>query len=241
MTISSPIALVADPATSLITVIVGLRSYTRLKSAKFGYDDWIIVVCWLVYLLSAIPVTLVVTWGFGKHIDDIAPADRPRAREGQVIGTCAVILSFASPKFGIMATVQRATNPPTTFWRRVFVTNWLLCTASFVFLFFVCVFQFTQCTPVSYQWDLAPAWGSCIDSRVNIRLAYASSAFSTVLDFYFSLLPAANIWRLQMSSKSRLMMIVVLGGASSATIASIIKMWKLGDAIAQIADDPTCE
>lgn len=36
-------------------------------------------------------------------------------------------------------------------------------------------------------------------------------------------------------------MIAVLGGASTATFASIIKMWKLGDAIAQIAGDPTCE
>lgn len=80
-----------------------------------------------------------------------------------------------------------------------------------------------------------------MDPQVNIRLAYASSAFSTALDFYFSLLPAAIIWKLQMSSKSRVLMIAVLGGASTATFASIIKMWKLGDAIAQIAGDPTCE
>lgn len=222
-------------------MVVGLRVYARVKFEKFGYDDWIIVVCWLVFLVTAVIVTSVVSWGFGKHIYDIPPADRPRAREGQVIGTCAIIMSFAAPKFGIMATVQRATNPPTTFWMRMFYVNWVLCTASFVFLLSVSVFQFEQCKPVSYQWELVPGTGSCIDSQVNIRLAYTSSAFSTVLDFYFSLLPAAIIWKLQMSSKSRVMMIMILGGASSATIASAVKMWKLGDAIAQIADDPTCK
>lgn len=222
-------------------MIIGLRVFTRIKFGKFGYDDWIIIACWLVFLATAIVETLVISWGFGKHIYDIPPADRPRARKGQVIGTCFVILSFASPKFGIMATVQRATNPPTTFWRRMFKANWVLCTASFSFLLSVSIFQFGQCRPVAYQWDLVPGTGSCIGSEVNIRLAYASSAFSTLLDFYFSLLPAAIIWKLQMNRKSRLMMIMVLGGASSATIASAIKMWKLGDAIAQIADDPTCK
>lgn len=226
---------------SSAVVVVGLRVYARVKKQKFGYDDWIILVCWLVFLATAIPVTLVISWGFGKHIDDISPADRPQARKGQVIGTCCVIFSFASPKFGIMATVQRATNPPTLFWKRMFYANWVLCTASFIFLLSVSVFQFTQCQPIPYQWELTPGMGSCIDPTVNIRLAYASSAFSTVLDLYFSILPAAIIWKLQMSPKNRLMMSVVLGGASAATIASVIKMWKLGDAIAQIADDPTCK
>lgn len=36
-------------------------------------------------------------------------------------------------------------------------------------------------------------------------------------------------------------MIAVLGGASTATFGSLIKMWKLGDTTAQIADDPTRE
>lgn len=214
--------------------------YTRAKYSKFGYDDWITLVCWFVFLATAIIVSLVVSWGFGKHIDNIPTTQRPRAREGQIVGTAVVILSFASPKFGIMATVQRATNPPSGSWRRIFYTNWALCTASFIFLFAVSVFQFLQCTPVAYQWNLTGP-GYCSSPEVNIRLAYASSASSTALDFYFSLLPAAIIWKLQMSPRNRVTMSVVLGGASSATIASIVKMWKLGDAIAQISDDPTCK
>lgn len=224
-----------------MTVIVALRVHARVKFAKFGYDDWITVICWLVFLITAIITSVVIAWGFGKHVDDIPDADLPRARKGQVIGTASVILSFASPKFAIMATVQRATNPPTGSWQGVFNMNWALCTASFLFLLSVSIFQFLQCDPVRYQWDLLPADGSCMDPQVNIRLAYASSSFSTALDFYFSLLPAAIIWKLQMSSRSRVLMIAVLGGASTATFASIIKMWKLGDAIAQIAGDPTCE
>lgn len=220
-------------------VIVCLRMYTRIKHSKFGYDDWITFVCWFVFLVTAIPVTVVTTWGFGENVYDIPATERPRAREGQVIGTAFVILSFASPKFGIMATVQRATNPPSGFWQRTFYANWVLCTASFIFLLGVSIFQFAQCTPVAYQWTLTGS-GHCIDPEVNIRLAYASSAFSTVLDFYFSLLPAAIIWKLQMSPRTRATMSVVLGGASLATIASIVKMWKLGDAISQISDDPTC-
>lgn len=223
-----------------MTVIVGLRVYTRARYSKLGYDDWITLVCWFVFLATAIVVAVVVSWGFGKHIYDIPTAERPRAREGQVLGTALVILSFASPKFGIMATVQRATNPPSVLWRRIFYTNWALCTASFIFLSAVSVFQFLQCTPVAYQWELTGA-GHCSSPEVNIRLAYASSAFSTVLDFYFSLLPAAIIWKLQMSPRTRVTMSVVLGGASLDTIASVLKMWKLGDAIAQIADDPTCK
>lgn len=224
----------------LSTVIVGLRVYTRLKHSNFGYDDCITLMCWVVFLATAIPITTVVSWGFGKHIYDIPVDEQPRAREGQVIGTACVILIFASPKFGNMATVQRATNPPSGFWQRVFYTNWVMCTASFIFLFAVSIFQFMQCKPVAYQWELTGR-GHCIDTRVNIMLAYASTAFSTVLDFYFSILPATIIWKLQMSSRNRAVMSVVLGGASFATIVSIIKMWKLGNAISQIAEDPTCK
>lgn len=223
-----------------MTVIVGLRVYTRAKYSKFGYDDWVTLVCWFVFLVTAVIVALVVPWGYGKHIYDIPAADQPRARQGQVVSTVAAILSFASPKFGIMATVQRATNPPSALWRRIFHVNWALCTASFVFLAGVSAYQFLQCTPVAYQWELAGA-GSCLSPVVNIGLAYASSALSTVLDVYFSLLPAAIIWKLQMSPRNRVTMIIILGGASSATIASLVKMWKLGSAIAHIAEDPTCK
>lgn len=223
-----------------ITVVVVLRVYTRVTYSNFGYDDWITLMCLLMFLATAMSVTLVVTWGFGKHIYDIPATEQSRAREGQVIGTACVILSFASPKFGIMTTVQRATNPPSGFWQRTFYANWALCTASFIFLFAVSIFQFMQCEPVAYQWELIGK-GYCIDSEINIRLAYASSAFSTVLDLYFSVLPACIIWKLRTSPRNRLLLSMVLGGASFATIASIVKMWKLGDAISQIADDPTCK
>lgn len=225
--------------TGQLIAVVGLRVYTRVKYAKFGYDDWITLVCWLVFLVTAIPVSVAVSWGFGKHIWDIPAEGKTLAREGQVISTAAIIFSFATPKFGIMATVHRATNPPSGFWQRIFIANWVFCTMSFLFLTGVSVFQILQCQPIEYQWTLTD--GYCISSEYNIQLSYAASSFSTFLNSYYSILPTFILWKLQMSQKQRVTMSIMLGGAMFATIASVVKMWKLGNAISKVSGDPTCK
>lgn len=67
---------------------------------------------------------------------------------------------------------------------------------------FLCA-DFGQCVPLSYFWL---AWdkehsGSCFNINA---MAYAHSAINIALDIWMLILPATEVWRLNMSSKKKL-------------------------------------
>lgn len=75
--------------------------------------------------------------------------------------------------------------------------------------FFVAIFQ---CSPVSYFWDRSQD-GSCINTEVLIALTYTYSTINGICDFTFGLLPIALIYDLQMTLKTKLMVVPILSMA----------------------------
>jgi hypothetical protein len=70
-----------------------------------------------------------------------------------------------------------------------------------------------QCAPLSYFWDKSSQTGSCINVDVIIALTFLYSAVSVFCDFTFAILPIFLVWNLNMSIKTRIMLIPILGMA----------------------------
>jgi hypothetical protein len=76
--------------------------------------------------------------------------------------------------------------------------------------FFVTLFQ---CTPISFFWNKQIENGMCINVDVIIGLTFFYSAVSVVSDFTFAILPFFLIWNLNMSVRTKFMLIPILGMA----------------------------
>lgn len=73
---------------------------------------------------------------------------------------------------------------------------------SLLIVAFLCA-DFGQCRPLSYFWN---AWdqehsGSCFNINA---MAYAHSAINIALDIWMLILPATQVWKLNMSLKNKL-------------------------------------
>ena len=81
-----------------------------------------------------------------------------------------------------------------------------------------------QCMPLSYFWDKFSQTGRCIDIDVIIVLTFIYSGVSVLCDFTFALLPIFLVWNLNMSAKTRILLIPILGMACVASVAVLCRM-----------------
>lgn len=70
-----------------------------------------------------------------------------------------------------------------------------------------------QCSPISFFWDKSIKTGWCVEIDVIIGLTFLYSAISVICDFTFAILPFFLIWGLNMSVKTRVLLIPILGMA----------------------------
>lgn len=92
------------------------------------------------------------------------------------------------------------------------IHSWIIYSASLCTIiaglsfFFVTLFQ---CQPISLYWDKNQS-GRCLEMNVIMALAYVYSAFSVITDFTFAILPAFVIWNLQLQTRAKVALIVLV-------------------------------
>lgn len=91
--------------------------------------------------------------------------------------------------------------------------------------FFVIVFQ---CWPISNWWDLDPSHKHCINPSVVIALTYGVSALNVVADWTLGLLPIFIVKDLQMSSRQKRLVAVILSIAAIGSTATIVRLPYIG-------------
>lgn len=107
------------------------------------------------------------------------------------------------------------------------IQRWIIYIAMALTVLTGLVFFFVtllQCAPLSYFWDKTTQTGWCIDVDVIIALTFLYSAVAVVCDFTFAILPIFLVWNLNMSRKTRVLLIPILGMACVASIAVLCRM-----------------
>jgi hypothetical protein len=90
------------------------------------------------------------------------------------------------------------------------------------FFFFLFVFQ---CRPSSYFWTrYTGGSGTCIDTQVTINATYAYSAVTCLTDWIYAILPCFFVWKLQMNTRSKITVSLILGMGGIASTATIIRI-----------------
>lgn len=90
--------------------------------------------------------------------------------------------------------------------------------------FFFLLFIF-QCQPSQYFWtQYTGGQGTCIDTSITIGAFYAYSAITCVGDWIYATLPYFLVWKLQMDTRSKIVVIIILSMGAIASTATIIRI-----------------
>ncbi|ETN42679.1 uncharacterized protein HMPREF1541_01836 [Cyphellophora europaea CBS 101466] len=190
--------------TTLTTVTMALRVYCRA-----------------IFVAHASCAFLGVRHGTGQHAWDIQPPSEIQA--GLMwwwMCEFSYVLSNMFIKASIAIMLLRLTIVRTH--RLIIIVTIIVTEIYSTVFFFLFVFQ---CMPSKYFWtQVGGGRGSCMDPSITVNSAYAYSAIICVGDWIFAILPFFIVWNLQMSTRQKLMVALILSMGAIASTATIIRI-----------------
>ncbi|KAL7787060.1 GPCR, PTH11-type [Trichoderma ceciliae] len=206
--------------TVLSTIVIGLRIYVRAwmeKSAgAWGWEDTCLILGYGTFLSSSCFAIKACYYGLGSHDSKLNSLLMTRCAEYILYSN--VIYGFSMPfiKASIVFTLNRIT---TNKWHR-----WGLYAMLFMASIMAIVgilASLLYCHPVPAYWN--PLLGSCGNFMVVVRIGYVWTAVGIVTDLTCAILPYFIVRNLQMSSRNKMIVMLILGLGALASTATIVR------------------
>ncbi|CAH0002448.1 unnamed protein product [Clonostachys byssicola] len=208
---------------ALTTFASLLRVYCRAWVIKaFAVDDWLAAAAQILYICFSVFEILGVHYGTGRHIGDIPVEDISKAM--QMWWTCEplYVLTNMCIKASIALFLLRICVH-----RAHVITIWIVMGITQVYSLFFFLLFILQCRPTSLFWlrfTANPPAGSCMNPDIATGSAYGYSIMSCVTDWTLSILPMFMVWNLQMSTRVKISVILVLAAGAIASAATIVRL-----------------
>lgn len=205
-------------------IAVSLRIFVRAGMLRnFGSDDWTMLITQLLFSAYLIAQLGGIVHGTGQHLVDLDPADAELALKFwyfcEIFYVCAT--SFLKVSIGLFL-LRVATNKIHIWIVRLVMI--LAAVFGFAF-FFVIVFQ---CWPISDWWSLDPNQKHCIKPEIVVGLTYGVSGLNVIADWTLGILPAFIVKDLQMSTRQKRLVAVILSFAAIGSSATIVRLPYVG-------------
>ncbi|KAI5370002.1 hypothetical protein Slin15195_G008800 [Septoria linicola] len=208
---------------TLTTIATGLRVYCRAVVIKlFGWDDWLALVAWILFVCHAFCAIVGVYHGTGQHAWLIEPpSDIVLGLKWWWICEPLYVLSNMAIKASIALQLLRLLVDVT---QRTILLAVLVVTELYSLSFFF-IFLF-QCIPSSYFWTrFTGAEGTCLATSIVTSATYVYSAITCVGDWVYSILPFIIVCNLeQLAKREKVMVGVILAMSAVASIATIARI-----------------
>lgn len=204
-------------------IAVGLRGFVRTRMSKsFGYDDWAMCAALIGYVtLCALTF---VSIGNGYGADEMRPEWNPvTAVKFFVASTLAYVIVVYIAKISVALVLYRiaVTNKPIRLFlviSMVVLTLWTIVTTLIVAF---------QCTPLPVAWG--EGTGTCLPAYVLANTGYSISAMDIASSFLYAGLPVFLLKGVQLSTRMKASIIVLLGLGVVSSIATVIRLKYLID------------
>ncbi|ETS80652.1 hypothetical protein PFICI_08181 [Pestalotiopsis fici W106-1] len=200
-----------------------LRTWARATlMKKFGIDDWLMIFAMISFTFNTVICFEGAVHGTGRHYWNLELDSMTTAFEWWYFAYLTYCTSMILVKSSIACFLLRLT-PDRTHRIIIYIAWWLTVVCGIIF-FFIAMFQ---CRPISFFWTRVadPAsGGSCISIDTIVYVTYTYSAFSIITDFTFTILPIWMVWQLQMSLRTKIAIIPILGMAAVASCAVVVRL-----------------
>ncbi|KAF2747111.1 hypothetical protein M011DRAFT_403147 [Sporormia fimetaria CBS 119925] len=210
---------------SLVTIFVGLRIFARTYMMRKLFLDDVLILVASAFTIALASVCLHATKdaGLGTHVwmlPFVTAFDTVKHCI-QYLFVCQVLYAcaIAFTKLSIIASYLRFFQEPV--FRIAMHVTALLVLGIWVTGIFVTIFQ---CQPVAAAWDFTIRDSRCISF---VDYLYASSAISVTLDVVLCVLPWPFLWRLNMPTKQKVLLCLLLGAGAGACVAGVMRISQL--------------
>ncbi|KAI1134060.1 hypothetical protein F5Y05DRAFT_399992 [Hypoxylon sp. FL0543] len=207
----------------LDVIAVGLRTFVRTRMSKsFGYDDWAMCGALIGYITLCVLTFVSINNGYGS--DEVKPEWNPvTAVKFFVASTLAYVIVVYVAKISVALVLYRiaVTNKPI---RLLLVISMGVLTVWTIVTTLIVAFQ---CTPLSLAWG--EGTGTCLPAYVLANTGYSISAMDIASSFLYAGLPILLLRGVQLSTKMKASIIVLLGFGIVSSIATVIRLKYLID------------
>ncbi|KAI1426986.1 hypothetical protein F5Y12DRAFT_783562 [Xylaria sp. FL1777] len=206
-------------AVHVIALIVGiLRLYSRIFLAKaFGRDDGFMVGAMLSAFVSYILYIYESQHGFGMHKEFVSADDLWKFGAADFAQTIINLLGLGLLKISLGFSLLRLSRS-----RKFQLTLWGTIAFVTIYTIFAFLTLFLYCQPLSGFWDLNSG-AKCYSLQLFIRFALANTALSIFTDILLASLPIPVIWQLQLKTRIRVYLIIMLALGWGAVGIGIVK------------------
>ncbi|KAF2017196.1 hypothetical protein BU24DRAFT_366814 [Aaosphaeria arxii CBS 175.79] len=215
----------------LAALFVAGRTYSRYLGQNFGWDDWLILLSFVLLIGQTITIyQFILLSGTGFHVYDLP---KPTVA-GQILAAkwSFAVQLFYHPLMGairasIIMFLFRVKDRRLLVRVALHIVFWInagyMISTSIVNVF--------QCTPIRYAYLRAEmdhkdengnriAGGKCINSLVFIL---SSCSLSIFMDLIIIPIPTAMVWNLQMRFKTKMAVVVIMSMGWIATAVSVVR------------------
>ncbi|KAL2007978.1 hypothetical protein VTN00DRAFT_7960 [Thermoascus crustaceus] len=209
-------------------VIICLRVYCKfLIGSRLGWDDWIVILSWILLAIYTALITLSVKSGLGKHLVDLLheppPANVPLAMKYVLIGEVVAIVGCCLSKTSFAFTLLRIVVEK---WQKVLL--WFIIISMNLVMDLCALFYVIKCVPVEANWDTSiPA--KCWPLEAVNNFAIFAGAYSGLMDFMLALLPWKIVWSLQMKTREKIGIGLAMSLGIFAAVSAFVKTSYLPD------------
>lgn len=205
-----------------VLCVIG-RMYTRVKLTRnVWWDDWCICTALIInFIISAI-WTAYAQKGYARHMNYLSSAQLWDAGKLSVISRSLCVLSIGIAKISVAFLIERIAGP--NHWRKWllrFISISIVISAGITFLLF-----YLQCQPVKAGWDksmINAGTGKCWDPIPLTRWNQVVASYWAFLDFALAFIPVDMVWKLQLATKKKIMLSILLSMGIFAGICAAVK------------------
>ncbi|KAJ4994169.1 CFEM domain-containing protein [Stagonosporopsis vannaccii] len=212
------------------TIFVILRLYSRYLGRNFGWDDHLIVLSTLLLLGQTLTIyKYVLVSGTGYHVYDL-PKQSTAEKITALKWSFAVQMIYHPLMCAIRASIIMFLFRMKDYRRRIRYSLHTVFWLNVGYTVATTLGNTFQCTPIHYTWlrpemdqydvngNVTVKGGTCIESRTFVL---ASCALSIFMDLIIIPIPSIMVWNLQMSVKTKTLVVFVMSLGWIATGVSV--------------------
>ncbi|TGO14736.1 hypothetical protein BTUL_0049g00450 [Botrytis tulipae] len=210
------------------TITIAVRTYVRINDNAFGWDDKLIVLGLIVYVVDVALACHGTRVGLGSHNSRLNAFFSVQGTKYLMLWMMLYVLGLAIIKSSICVTLLRIASAHKMY--RFFVLSLLGLTIATFLVTLIGILLL--CRPVSANWDtslVAEGKGTCSGMGTMIALSYTSTACTIVTDLACAVFPGVMLYRTQMPLGRKIQVGLLLSFASVQSALQVIQQSSFGN------------
>ncbi|KAG8162936.1 hypothetical protein KVR01_007414 [Diaporthe batatas] len=206
--------------TCISALFLSLRLYCKSYRHKdLWWDDWILILSWILLLANSITMTLSVSLGFGMHLLEIEFDNREKLLLLGSLSTTFSTLSAVWSKSSFGLTLLRLTQAG---YEKTRALVWVIMVSMNILMSCDALYSWVECQPSRRHWEIFTD-GTCWSPDIAVRFGIAAGAYSGCMDVVMAVLPWRIIWETRMERREKIGVLVAMSMGLCAGAAAFAK------------------